>query len=232
MYEGTAPGGGAPRMPAGKAGTALRACVAGACLSALLALIAVQTGAPQSELVGEFNMAGPTPRDLPWADGLVVHKRTNTPPWPAYQEEAPWPPQQMTVEELYRALRESREYQGSSWVRDASTPTGYRQALDPERVPFLLDVREEDEYAAARIADATNIPLSALQARLAEIPRDRPLLVVCQSGKSACPLGWWDECRPLFVVCEDASAGKSALFSPGACACVCHVLSLTHPDTF
>ena len=178
-------------MPAAKAGTALRACVAGACLSALLALVAVQAGAgPRtSELVGEFNMAGPTPRDLPWADGLVVNKRMNTRPWPAYQEEAPWPPQQMAVEQLYRALRESREYQSSSWVRDVSSQTGYSQVLDPSRVPFLLDVREEDEYVAARIADATNIPLSALQARVNEIPRDRPLIVMCETGKRACPHG-------------------------------------------
>ena len=79
----------------------------------------------------------------------------------------------MTVEQLYNALHESREYQAGSWVKDPSSLSGYSQALDPANVPFLLDCRAEGEYRRARIGDVTNIPLSQLQARLDEIPRDR-----------------------------------------------------------
>jgi NADPH-dependent 2,4-dienoyl-CoA reductase/sulfur reductase-like enzyme/rhodanese-related sulfurtransferase len=50
---------------------------------------------------------------------------------------------------------------------------------------FLLDVREPAELKVERVPDAVNIPLSALRARLGELPRDRPIFVVCRSGQRA-----------------------------------------------
>lgn len=47
---------------------------------------------------------------------------------------------------------------------------------------FLLDVREQSEWAEARIPGATLVPLGELAARLAEIPRDRKIIVQCRSG--------------------------------------------------
>lgn len=47
---------------------------------------------------------------------------------------------------------------------------------------FLLDVREPDEWAQAHIAGATLIPLGELEKRVAEVPRDRDVVVVCRSG--------------------------------------------------
>ena len=47
---------------------------------------------------------------------------------------------------------------------------------------FVLDVRQPDEWTAVRIADASLIPLGELSARVAEIPRDRTVVVVCRSG--------------------------------------------------
>ena len=46
----------------------------------------------------------------------------------------------------------------------------------------IVDVREPDEYAGTRVHGATNIPLGTLPARLADLPRDRPLYVMCLSG--------------------------------------------------
>ncbi|MDE2820570.1 MAG: rhodanese-like domain-containing protein [Chloroflexota bacterium] len=46
----------------------------------------------------------------------------------------------------------------------------------------LIDVREEEEYAAAHIPGALNIPLSELPARFDEISEDRPALLVCNTG--------------------------------------------------
>ncbi|MDA8291200.1 MAG: rhodanese-like domain-containing protein [Actinomycetota bacterium] len=48
--------------------------------------------------------------------------------------------------------------------------------------PFLLDVREPDEFAAWSIPSAVNIPLGQLPARLAEVPEDREIVSVCASG--------------------------------------------------
>lgn len=46
----------------------------------------------------------------------------------------------------------------------------------------LLDVREDDEWAAGRAPQARHIPLGELPERLAELPEERPVVVVCRSG--------------------------------------------------
>jgi hydroxyacylglutathione hydrolase len=47
---------------------------------------------------------------------------------------------------------------------------------------LLLDVREPEEYEHAHIVGAVNLPQAELASRLEEIPRNRPLLLVCQVG--------------------------------------------------
>jgi NADPH-dependent 2,4-dienoyl-CoA reductase/sulfur reductase-like enzyme/rhodanese-related sulfurtransferase len=53
------------------------------------------------------------------------------------------------------------------------------------RGAFLLDVREPVELAVESAPGAVNIPLGQLRSRLAELPRDRKILVVCRSGQRA-----------------------------------------------
>jgi glyoxylase-like metal-dependent hydrolase (beta-lactamase superfamily II)/rhodanese-related sulfurtransferase len=50
---------------------------------------------------------------------------------------------------------------------------------------FLLDVREPDEVAEWQIPGAYNIPLGSLEQRLDEVPRSRPVVVVCAKGQRA-----------------------------------------------
>ncbi|MGA2654803.1 MAG: rhodanese-like domain-containing protein [Gammaproteobacteria bacterium] len=47
---------------------------------------------------------------------------------------------------------------------------------------FLLDVREPHEYAAFNIKGHL-IPLNELLQRLNEIPKNKPIVVICRSGK-------------------------------------------------
>ncbi|HEX5741191.1 MAG TPA: rhodanese-like domain-containing protein [Pilimelia sp.] len=47
---------------------------------------------------------------------------------------------------------------------------------------YLLDVREPDEWAAGHAPGAHHLPMMEVPARLAEVPRDRPVVVVCRSG--------------------------------------------------
>jgi rhodanese-related sulfurtransferase len=47
---------------------------------------------------------------------------------------------------------------------------------------FVLDVRQPDEYEAGHVPGAVLVPLDQLEGRLAEVPADRPLLVICKSG--------------------------------------------------
>jgi rhodanese-related sulfurtransferase len=47
---------------------------------------------------------------------------------------------------------------------------------------WLLDVRENDEWAAGYAPGARHIPLGELGARRAEIPQDETIYVICRSG--------------------------------------------------
>ena len=51
-----------------------------------------------------------------------------------------------------------------------------------ERQAFVLDVRDPWEYAEGRIPGALSVPQSDLALRLAEVPKDRDVLVVCATG--------------------------------------------------
>ena len=48
---------------------------------------------------------------------------------------------------------------------------------------FLLDVRTELEFNNGHIPGALNIPVDSLRGRLAELPRDRPIVAYCQVGQ-------------------------------------------------
>jgi NADPH-dependent 2,4-dienoyl-CoA reductase/sulfur reductase-like enzyme/peroxiredoxin family protein/rhodanese-related sulfurtransferase/TusA-related sulfurtransferase len=48
---------------------------------------------------------------------------------------------------------------------------------------YRLDVRETEELAVGALADAHNIPLHELRERLAELPKDKKILVNCASGQ-------------------------------------------------
>ncbi len=55
------------------------------------------------------------------------------------------------------------------------------QAL-AERGAFLLDVREPDEWVAGHAPGSTHLPMKEVQARQAELPKDRRIVTVCRSG--------------------------------------------------
>ncbi|MBI2795235.1 MAG: MBL fold metallo-hydrolase [Gemmatimonadetes bacterium] len=59
--------------------------------------------------------------------------------------------------------------------RDAAAVVGSTHAV-------LVDVRTRREFAEGHLPAALNIPLAELVARVAEVPRDRPLVVQCQGG--------------------------------------------------
>lgn len=67
-----------------------------------------------------------------------------------------------------------------SAAREVSTEE-LSAALDSEGA-YVLDVRNEDEYAEKRIPGVTLIPLGVLQERAAEVPTDTTVWVVCAAG--------------------------------------------------
>ena len=47
---------------------------------------------------------------------------------------------------------------------------------------LIVDVREPDEFTTERIDGVVLVPLSAFRDRFAELPKDRPLLMLCRAG--------------------------------------------------
>lgn len=54
--------------------------------------------------------------------------------------------------------------------------------IDGQQPPFILDVRQPEEFRSGHIAGAKLVPLGELRQRLQELPKDREILCVCQSG--------------------------------------------------
>ncbi|GAB4544209.1 MAG: hypothetical protein OHK0023_00670 [Anaerolineae bacterium] len=62
------------------------------------------------------------------------------------------------------------------------SPAQYKAQFEDNRDHILLDVRTPEEYAAGHIRGATLLPLQELEARLAELPKDKPVVIYCRSG--------------------------------------------------
>ena len=96
-----------------------------------------------------------------------------------------------------RVVRLMRALQSDAWERDpaygrlardfyetepALAPLGLKelkQRLSRGDV-FILDVRPAEEYAAGHVPGAVSIPIESLESTLAELPRDREILVYCR----------------------------------------------------
>lgn len=77
---------------------------------------------------------------------------------------------------------------------DAEIPAAdyARHRADPEP-PLLLDCREPDEHAIARIEEARLIPMREIPERLAELEpwRTRPIVVHCHHGVRSLRVVQW-----------------------------------------
>ena len=50
---------------------------------------------------------------------------------------------------------------------------------------YVLDVRTPEEFASGHVPGAVNIPYDQVASRLAEIPKDKEVVLYCRSGRRA-----------------------------------------------
>ena len=62
------------------------------------------------------------------------------------------------------------------------TPVELKKKLDAGETPFILDVREPNEYQINKIPGSTLIPLGELPRRYQELPKDRQIVAHCKMG--------------------------------------------------
>ena len=62
------------------------------------------------------------------------------------------------------------------------TPLQLKALLDKNPDLFVLDVREPGELAICRLENSHDIPLGILPLRYTEVPKDRPVVVLCKMG--------------------------------------------------
>ena len=58
------------------------------------------------------------------------------------------------------------------------------QSRHPDHL-FVLDVRTPQEYAEGHVPGAVNVPYDQLASRLADIPKDKDVVLYCKSGRRA-----------------------------------------------
>lgn len=58
-----------------------------------------------------------------------------------------------------------------------------RRRRDTDRPALVIDVRERNEFEAVRLeSSVVLVPMSRFAERWQELPKDRPLLIMCASG--------------------------------------------------
>lgn len=71
---------------------------------------------------------------------------------------------------------------------DVATLAAWRESGRPHAV---LDVREPWEVALAAFPGALAVPMREVPARLAQLPRDVPLVVLCHHGGRSLRVTYW-----------------------------------------
>ena len=59
---------------------------------------------------------------------------------------------------------------------------GLRAWVDAGKAPLLLDVRELGELESGYAQDSFLMPMNEVPSRIAELPKDRPIIVMCAAG--------------------------------------------------
>lgn len=77
---------------------------------------------------------------------------------------------------------------GEALEIDVGTLAAWRAGGQPHAV---LDVREPWEVALAAFPGALAVPMREIPARVAELPRDVPLVVLCHHGSRSLRVTYW-----------------------------------------
>jgi rhodanese-related sulfurtransferase len=89
--------------------------------------------------------------------------------------------------------------------------------------PLIVDVREPNEFADVRLEGVALVPMSTFATRFEELPRDRPLLLMCAAGSRSAAAtahllrnGWTDVTNVAGGITDWERTGLPVLRGPVA----------------
>lgn len=68
-------------------------------------------------------------------------------------------------------MKQISSTQLAEWLKD-----------DTRSAPFLLDVREPNEFAYCAIEGSVSMPMASVPVRVQELPKDADIVVICHHG--------------------------------------------------
>ena len=100
-----------------------------------------------------------------------------------------------------------------------------RREAGDATAPLIVDVREANEFATVRLDGVALVPMSQFATRFEELPRNRPLLMMCAAGSRSAAAtahllrnGWTDVTNVAGGITEWEKAGlpvKRGPVTPG-----------------
>jgi rhodanese-related sulfurtransferase len=70
-------------------------------------------------------------------------------------------------------------------------PVDLKRMRDERKDHLVVDVREQWELEIAALDQCLHLPLGDLPARYAELPKDRPVVVLCRTGRRSLQATMW-----------------------------------------
>ncbi len=117
------------------------------------------------------------PTIMAFRDGVLLFSQAGALPAPAL-EELLGNIKAIDMDDVRRQIAEA-ENQAQAGAEDEISIEAFKEEL--EAGAYVLDVREDDEFAAGHVPGAVHIPMNFVGQRLDEIPAGR-VLVICRSG--------------------------------------------------
>src|SRR5689334_7306279 len=92
-----------------------------------------------------------------------------------------------------------------------------RRRFDAGEPLWIADVRSASEFATGHVPTAVNIPMEQIESRLADLPQDRQVVLICESGKRACLTADWLKQRANISVVEGGTRAWREAGLPVVC---------------
>lgn len=90
---------------------------------------------------------------------------------------------------------------------------GVHELAEAQAGGVLIDVREPEEYETVHVPGAVLVPLGQVVERVQEVPRDRPVYVICASGTRSAKAAQWY--RSQGIDARNVAGGTTAWVESG-----------------